>query len=286
MSVPHTLDPLETLYDAEAGQELALPPELAEYYGRLGFAAHQDRPHVIANFVTTLDGVVALDAPGHGGGGEISGNSAQDRAVMGLLRAVADAVIVGAGTLRSVPRHLWTAEHIYPPLARSYTALRASLGKGEPPLNVIVTVSGDLDLGLPVFTSGKVPALIVTTARGALVLRDRGLPARVQVVETPGGERVTTGGMLEAVCAHRRCDVVLVEGGPHLMADFFAERRLDELFLTLAPQVVGRDAAHPQLALMMGQALAPERSAWGSLLSVKRGGSHLFLRYTFARPGE
>src|SRR5215472_13893751 len=151
MSAPQTLDPLEALYDAPAGLEIALPPQLAEYYGRLEFPAYQDRPHVIANFVTTLDGVVALDAPGHGGGGEISGNSAQDRAVMGILRAVADAVIVGAGTLRSVPRHLWTAEHIYPSLAGSYSALRASLGKGEPPLNVIVTARGDVDLNLPVF---------------------------------------------------------------------------------------------------------------------------------------
>lgn len=286
MSPPQALHPLEALYDAEAGQELALPPELAEYYGRLGFAAHRDTPHVIANFVTTLDGVVALDVPGHGGGGEISGNSRQDRAVMGLLRAVADVVIVGAGTLRSVPHHLWTAEHIYPPLSAPYGALRAALGKREPPLNVIVTASGDVDLGLPVFASDKVPALIATTARGALALRDRGLPARVQVAETPGGERVMASSMLEAVCAHRRCEIVLVEGGPHLMADFFAERRLDELFLTLAPQVVGRDAAHPQLALVMGRALAPERAEWGSLVSVKRGGSHLFLRYAFARPGE
>jgi riboflavin biosynthesis pyrimidine reductase len=281
MSAPQLLDPLEALYDAPAGLAIALPPQLAQYYGRLEFPAYQDRPHAIANFVTTLDGVVALDAPGHGGGGEISGNSAQDRALMGLLRAGADAVIVGAGTLRSVPHHLWTAAHIYPPLSTAYGALRESLGKGEPPLNVIVTASGDVDLKLPVFALGKVPALIVTTARGALALRDRDLPARVQIAETPGGERVTAAGVIDAVCAHRRCEVVLVEGGPHLMADFFAERRLDELFLTLAPQVAGRDATHPQLALVMGQALAPERAAWGSLLSVKRGGSHLFLRYAF-----
>ena len=72
-------------------------------------------------------------------------------------------MIVGAGTLRDVPKHLWTAEHVYPALAEAYGQLRAALGKPEPPLNVIVTASGALDMALPVFKSGQVPVLIVTT---------------------------------------------------------------------------------------------------------------------------
>src|SRR5687768_15654618 len=142
----NALAPLETLCEVswERCQELPLPPELDALYGRLLFPPHPNRPYVIGNFVTTLDGVVSLSIPGRSGGGEISGFNPHDRMVMGLLRAAADVVVVGAGTLRaSSPDHVWTAEYIYPPLAEAYCALRRALGKPEPPLNVVVTGSGD-----------------------------------------------------------------------------------------------------------------------------------------------
>src|SRR5437016_14471597 len=135
----NTLIPLESLFDMERGAALPLPPDLMHLYGRLEFPSHPGRAHVIGNFVTTLDGVVALNESGHTGGGDISGFNQHDKMVMGLLRAAADAVIVGAGTLRSVPKHRWTAQHIHPPLAGVYQQLRTSLGKPAPPLNVIVT---------------------------------------------------------------------------------------------------------------------------------------------------
>src|SRR5262249_51100556 len=257
-------------------------PELATAYGTLRYAAQSGRPHVIANFVTTLDGVVALDDKGNAGGGAISGNNANDRAVMGLLRATADAVVVGAGTLRSVPMRRWPADYIYPPLRDAYHALRDALGKKEPPLNVIVTARGDLDLRLPVFSSGEVPALIVTTAAAADRLSAQGLPSGVRVAAASDAERVSATAVLTAVLQNAHpCDVLLLEGGPRLMADFFAERRLDELFLTLAPQVAGRDSQTNRLALVEGAAFAPGHPIWGALTSVKRAEDHLFLRYTF-----
>ena len=64
---------------------------------------------MVANFVSTMDGVVSLGVPGHTGGAEISGANREDRMVMGLLRAVSDVVMVGASTFRAVPRHIWTA---------------------------------------------------------------------------------------------------------------------------------------------------------------------------------
>jgi len=60
---------------------------------------------------------------------------------------------------------------------------------------------------------------------------------------------------------------------------FFAERRVDELFLTLAPQVAGRDGASERPGLAAGWRFLPDDPRWGRLVSVKRGGSHLFLRY-------
>jgi riboflavin biosynthesis pyrimidine reductase len=166
------LPPLEALYDARQGIDLPLPAELASLYGPLWLPPHPGRPLVVGNFVTTLDGVVSLQAPGHEGGDPISGSDPHDRMVMGLLRALADVVIVGAGTVRAADRrHLWTAGYICPSLAGIYGRLRAALGKTQPPLNVIVTARGDLDPDRCVFQSGEVPALIVTTATGAQRVR-------------------------------------------------------------------------------------------------------------------
>ena len=62
---------------------------------------------MIGNFVSTLDGIVSFLIPGKEGGGEISGHDEADRFIMGLLRASADAVMVGVGTLHAThPRHL------------------------------------------------------------------------------------------------------------------------------------------------------------------------------------
>jgi riboflavin biosynthesis pyrimidine reductase len=286
MSALAPVGPLEALYDVSAGEPLPLPPELAAVYGTLRLPVHADRPHVIGNFVTTLDGVVALNASGRDGGGAISGDSAHDRLVMGLLRAVADAVVVGAGTLRSVPKHRWTADYIYPPLAQAYQTLRASLGRPEPPLNVLVTAQGQLDLALPVFQSGEVPVLIVTSRAGAERIRACDVPASVEIAALDSAGPLGAQAIVDAVCRVRRCTVILVEGGPHLMGDFLAELRLDELFLTLAPQIAGRDGMSDRPGLVAGRRFAPEHPLWGTLASVKRGSSHLFLRYTFEPTSE
>lgn len=280
------LTPLEPLYDVERGESVALPPELAALYGRLQFPRHPERPYVIANFVSTLDGIVAFSEPGHTGGGPISGFNEHDRMVMGLLRAAADAVLVGAGTLRSGPAHVWTAPHIYPALADSYQALRSSLGKSDPPLNVIVTARGEIDPSFRVFQSGEVPVLIVTSTQGLKRIRALGLPRSVQAVAVQDAMRLNVRSILDAVDRVRSSRVLLVEGGPHLLADFFAESCVDEQFLTLAPQVAGRDGPGERPGLVAGRTLAPEHPLWGTLVSVKRGGSHLFLRYAFSPKTE
>jgi len=275
------LEPLQALGDAKLGTDLPLPDELASIYGHLQLPPHPGRPYLAANFVTTLDGVVSLDASGNMGGGEISGFNHQDRMVMGLLRAVADAVIVGAGTLRASPDHLWTAEYIYPPLASAYKRLRATLGKREPPLNVFVTARGELDPEMRVFRSGEVPVLIVTTANGMRRMQNTGLPPSVEISRIDTGGLLSARAIVDSVSRVRRSDVILIEGGPHLMASFFTEQLLDELFLTLAPQVAGRNHLADRPGLVSGRSFAPENPLWGTLVSVKRGGSHLFLRYRF-----
>jgi riboflavin biosynthesis pyrimidine reductase len=277
----NNLTPLESLFDMQRGRDLPLPSDLATFYGRLALPQRQDRPFILSNFVTTLDGVVSLNDPSHAGGGDISGFNRHDQAVMGLLRAVADAVIVGAGTLRSVPRHLWTAQYIYPAFADAYHQLRISLGKPAPPLNVIVSARGEVNLDLPVFQSGEVPVLLVTTTQGAERIRANRLPPGVELQAIQSAGSLSARAILEAVHRVRRCEVILVEGGPQLMGDFFAEQVLEELFLTLAPQIAGRDREVERPGLVMGRRFAPEHPVWGTLISVKRAESHLFLRYAF-----
>ena len=93
---------VRTLIDCDQDHiEPALSPGLRDLYdGDLGFrASSTERPFVIANFVSTLDGVVSYGIKGRAGGATISGSDPGDRFIMGLLRASADAVMVGARTV-------------------------------------------------------------------------------------------------------------------------------------------------------------------------------------------
>jgi riboflavin biosynthesis pyrimidine reductase len=274
-------EPFQLLYGRSPGRELPLPADLRTLYGPLRMPAHRGRPHVVANFASTLDGVVSLSPSGRSGGGEITGFDPHDRILMGLLRAAADAVIIGAGTLRAVPRHRWTADRVYPKLSESYGELRAKLHQPLTPLNVVVTARGQLDLELPIFRSGDVRVLIVTTERGALRVRESERRPWVEVATARGAERLTARSILEEVVRLQPSRLVLVEGGPHLFGDFLSEGRLDELFLTVRPEVAGRDARHPRLSLVEGTAFAPERPRPASLVDVRRGGDLLMLRLAF-----
>ncbi|MEO8288384.1 MAG: dihydrofolate reductase family protein [Chloroflexota bacterium] len=283
---PAPLDPLETLFDGSTGTELPLPEPLKSLYGALRFPLRRDKPYVLANLVTTLDGVVSLGVPGHTGGKDISGSSRQDVMLMGVLRSVSDALIVGAGTLRRSGGARMTAEEVYPPLASAYAELRAGVSKKSPLLNVIVTNSGELDPHMDLFRDGG-PVLVVTTGAGAMRARETGFPDAVRIVDASndggnGGQNgVSAASVVQAVEDFQPGSLLLVEGGPHLLAQFYAERRIDEQFLTLAPQIAGRDGSGKQLGLVEGKTFAPAQPLWGNLNVVKRGKDHLFLRYRF-----
>ncbi len=273
------LTPLETWLDRAPGPDLPLPPDLLRLYGPLRMPGHPHRPHVVSNFVTSLDGVVSLGVPGHEGGKAISGDNPHDRMVMGLLRAVADAVVIGAGSLRDAGRHLWTAEEICPPLAEPYRRLRRELGRVGPPRLVIVTARGKVDFGARVFRSGEVPVLVLTTAEGAKRLEEGGLSSTVSVRVLAEGGSLSAASILGAIAGAEPGERILIEGGPHLTGSLLAAGAIDELFLTLAPQVAGRAGGAERLGLVAGQLFAPEQPLWARLVGIKRGGDHLFLRY-------
>jgi riboflavin biosynthesis pyrimidine reductase len=241
-------------------------------------------PQVFSNFVTTLDGVVSLHSRGHNGGADISGFNAADRMVMGLLRAIADVVIVGAGALAADPQHIWTPATIFPGLSDDYRRLSAAMGMRAAPRNVVVSGSGRLNLRLPVFASGQVRALIVTTAVGAKRLRQQRTPGSVEIRAIGRGSgAIAANAILGEVGRASSGRRILIEGGPQLLGNFYAGRLIDEQFLTLAPQIAGREEGDGRLSLVMGKIFAPRNSLWGTLSDLRRADSHLFLRYSFAK---
>lgn len=282
---------LDTLYEREPEPAETLPSTLATLYGG-GFIVPEGttaHPYVLANFVSTLDGVVSYNRPGESGGGPISGESEGDHMVMGLLRARADAVIFGAGSLHDDSGHVRTPAFIYPALAGEYAAYREQLGRTELPLNVVVSGSGRVDLREPTFHTPGLRVLIATTSAGAARLASESLPPGVEAraiapsIPNTGQETISLTALLALLSDDYSVRVALTEGGPRLLAGFVSAGLLDELFLTLAPQLAGRDAANPRLALIEGLAYTPGAAPWSELVSLKRTGSHLLLRYRFQR---
>jgi riboflavin biosynthesis pyrimidine reductase len=147
---------------------------------------------------------------------------------------------------------------------------------------VIVSAAGILDLRLPVFTSGNVAALIITTLRGAKQLCKRRVPDSVQihVIRDRSGE-IPAADILRAVAQVSAAKRVLVEGGPRLLATFYKERLIDEQFLSLAPQLSGREIGDARMSLVMGKTFAPRDPRWGRLTDARQGSRLLFLRYSF-----
>lgn len=275
------LTAFEHLFGETFGYKLPLPPALTNLYGQLSFPLRANKPYIIGNFVSTLDGAVTLNQPGHNNSSEISGSNQQDHVLMGILRAISDAIIVGAGTLRVARNHKWTPSYIYPPLTDAYSQLRSNLGKSELPLNVFVTELGNINLQLPVFHSAEIPVLIVTTKHGHERLIVQSILPSVQIATIAKNTPLSAQDILNEVTRIRSCNIILTEGRPKLFGHFLSEKRLDELFLTIAPQIAGRDEHIERGGIVEGQIFAPEHPLWGKLISIKRSGSHLFLRYAF-----
>jgi len=259
--------PLELLFEDPTLSGNALGDALSSVYGggSLDFA----RPRLIANFVSSLDGVVALPSGGDSGK-IISQNNAADHFVMGLLRMLADAVVVGAGTYRRSPGHLWRAAAIYPAAAGEFAAVRRALGLAEHPTFCVVSASGNLDPNQRALEGG----IIATTVAGKRALSGR-VPAscRIEVFE---GLTLQIGPVLDLLRAEGK-GLVLTEGGPSLFSEVVAGGLLDELFLTTSPTLFGRYAADQRKSLADGTDLAGKSA---KLLSVRRHDSHLFLRYS------
>jgi riboflavin biosynthesis pyrimidine reductase len=265
--------PLEPLYEAEGLAVADLPAPLQELYGG-GFALSE--PRLYANFVATIDGVVAVPSLPRSND-LVAAGSRGDHLVMGLLRAAADCVLVGAGTLAASPRGTWLAESVFPPAAGAFAALRAERGHPPKPEVAILTGRGTLDPCHPILAAR---AVVLTSIAGAEALDGR-LPSTADVVVLGDEPRIEARRALEAL-NERGHALILSEAGPHTFGGLVGAGLVDELFLTVSPLLLGNVGEPSRYGLVEGANLLPA-GVKTRLLSVRRHHEHLFLRYEIPR---
>ncbi len=257
--------PLQLLFEQPGLPVSLLSPALAAVYGS---GLRLLPGSAVANFVSSVDGVVALPAEQESGA-IVSGKNPADRFVMGLLRACAGMLVVGAGTFRKAARAQFDAAAIYPPAAALFAQLRARLGLAARPQLVLVSGSGELDVSGPAIPE----AWIVTTPEGEARLRPR-VPGSTRLLALPTA-RLALAEVLGAL-GRPRSGLLLSEGGPALFAQLLADQVVDELFLTVAPTLFGRFPGDGRKSLAEGLDLG---RAAVTLRSVHQHASYLFVRY-------
>jgi riboflavin biosynthesis pyrimidine reductase len=268
-----TLAPFDLLYEDPHLPSVELPGDLADLYGSdLGF----EESRVYANFVATLEGVVAVPSLPKSNS-LVSMENEADRFLMGLLRAFADVVLIGSGVLRASPHGTWLPEKVYPPAAQGFAELRRRLGKAAAPEVAIVTGNGSIDPAHPVLEHG---AVVLTSTSGAQRL-GQGLPGAATVLAL-SDKKTLAGEVIVGALRNRGHQLILSEAGPHTFGSLLADDMVDELFLTLSPLLLGGEGA-PRFHLVEGADLLP-RGIRGRVASVRRHGDHLFLRYSLDAP--
>lgn len=197
------------------------PTTPAEQYSGLGLVelAHADRPYVATNFAITLDGRATIEGRSGPIGDEV------DSQVLHRLRTQVDAVMIGAGTLRT-ERY---GRIVPDPSLRGHRERAA--GVAHDPLAVIVTDSLDLPWDAGLFTAGFGRVLIFTSSEAEVP----DTATKVRVERHQG--QVDLRRAMALLHDERGVRAVLCEGGPHLHANLVAAGLVDEMFITLAPKL-------------------------------------------------
>jgi riboflavin-specific deaminase-like protein len=182
--------------------------------------AHPERPYLILNFASTLDGRAAID--GHSG----PIGDAVDTEMLQRLRTRVDAVMIGAGTMRA-ERY---GRIVSDPQLRAY---RERTGLAHDPVAVIVSNRFELPWDAGLFTDGGGRVVIFTASDQEPP--DTATP--MTLVRHPDG--VDLAKALEWLRLERGIRSVLCEGGPTLHGRLREGGLADELFLTIAPKIAG-----------------------------------------------
>jgi riboflavin biosynthesis pyrimidine reductase len=220
----------------------------AEALGDLGARATDARPHVFFNFVATLDGRAALDGSTRALGGDA------DLEMLLTLRAAADAVLVGPGTIR----------------AEGYGRLVGPARRPAPPPLVVISRRFELPWEASLFAAADQPVLIYTETAGSVPA----VAAPVEVVRLADASPAPVLAELRA----RGVRALLSEGGPTLFHGLLEAGLVDELFLTVTPLLTG----DPIETGILSGARLPEPARL-TLSGALRAGDELFLRYATVR---
>lgn len=158
----------QLLLEREEDTGLGLPDAFRTVYGG-DWRLPPDGPHpyVCMNFCMSRDGRVSFSEPGHLGGGDVSGFDERDRWLMGLLRARADAVMIGDGSLKAEPDYVMTSSAICPSDAPAFAALREAEGRRPEPVHVVVSADADLRWDAEIFCRRELEVVVATTERAS-----------------------------------------------------------------------------------------------------------------------
>jgi riboflavin biosynthesis pyrimidine reductase len=238
----------DMIRESPGGEEID-PVELQMAYPR----RRPDRPWIMANFVSTVDGAAVVD------GGSTAINDRDDMRLFGAMRAAADFILVGAETVRSEDYRPVT-------LDERRREARVAAGLDQTPHLVIVSGSLSLDPSARVFGDPEHRPTILT---GESADPDR-YSALSEVADVVRLQETSPGGIIHYL---RMARVVLCEGGPGLWGQFISAGLVDEQALTLAPMLVAGESiriargpeANPPLEMTLDRVLYGDRS--------------LFLRY-------
>ena len=234
------------------------PPETFYTGLRLGDAAPDERPYVVCNFVSSADG----KASARGRTALLGGMG--DRAMFHLLRTQVDAIVAGTGTLRAERYGVLTRE---PRLAD----IRVAEGRAPQPLAVVISRSGAVPFEIPLFASPESRVAVYTPA-------DVPVPecAAQVTVHALGPEAGGLALVLRSLRQDHGARSLLCEGGPILFSALLADDLVDELFLTVAPTIVGGN----ELGMTSGESL-PDLISLRLVRALEYEGA-MFLRYARA----
>ena len=230
------------------------------------------RPRVLLNMVSSLDGRAAIG----GKAGAIGGES--DRRLMRVLRSRADAVMIGAGTLRS--------EKISLSIPDDLAYIRASRGLPEQPLHIILIGATNPNLENLVNPVPDRTILIINEKSKFSELGELAPEAR-DVLRSPADSqgRIDLQGVMDTLQREHGVDLILVEGGPSLNHSLLSNGLADELHLTLASKIIGGN----QPSIISGPSLPNQKYSHG-LLSIHTSyevpEGDLFLRYRLTKSAE
>jgi riboflavin biosynthesis pyrimidine reductase len=261
-------------------------------YGKLGFPElPSERPWIYSNFVQTLDGIASLRGK-YASGFHIS-QSQEDRWLMDLLRAHADAILMGIGTLVEETEMATSRGPVFRIMDEQCRDLRRALGRGREK-NIFVTAGRTLDLkAFRVFDGESVDPILVTTRAGEQRLQKSGVPPHVQVVIA--GEELLVDLPLAMRLLHEQLGIrlLLCEGGPTLYGHMSRAALMDEKFVTVSPIEVGlrippeqeptaSEAANPPVyrpTVFDAPGFTKDTAPWWRWMSCRKVREHQFSRY-------